>query len=270
MSLFAAALLGVVEGLTEFLPVSSTAHLVLASEVLRLPQNDFLGSFIIAIQLGAIGAIVLLYWRTIFLDVAVMKRLIVAFVPTAIVGFVLYKLFKSYFIENLPLIGGALLVGGIILVMFEKWARPPAAPRSELGAATGEAAAPISSMSYRTAFLIGCAQSLAIVPGVSRAGATILGGLVLGVGRKEIVEFSFLLAIPTMLAATSYDLLKSGASFATGDWEVLAVGFTVSFIAAYASVRWLLRFVQTHTFTGFGWYRIVLGCGVLAIIAYAA
>lgn len=247
-----AVLLGIVEGLTEFLPISSTAHLVLASHALGIPESAFLGSFIIAIQLGAIGAVVLLYWRTLFLDFEAAKRILVAFVPTAIVGFLLHQLLKEYLLENLTLIAWALLLGGIVLILFEKWhaARPP------------QAAAP-SGLSYGKAFLIGCAQSLAIVPGVSRAGATILGGLALGVSRKEIVEFSFLLAIPTMLAATGYDLLKTGAAFTADDWELLAIGFAVSFVAAYAGVRWLIRFIETHSFTGFGWYRIALGGALL-------
>lgn len=257
MSFLDALILGIVEGFTEFLPISSTAHLVITSQLLRIPESDFLSSFIIAIQLGAIASVVLLYWRTLIFDLETVKRVAIAFIPTGIIGFFLYKLLKEFLIENLTLIALALLVGGVVLVVFERWhsVRPP------------QAAAPSDAMSYTSAFLIGCAQSLAIIPGVSRAGATILGGLMLGVSREKIVEFSFLLAIPTMLAATGYDLVKSGGAFAAGDWELLAVGFIVSFIAAYIGVRWLIHFVQTHSFAAFGYYRIVLGCLVLVIVA---
>ncbi|MFZ2886548.1 MAG: undecaprenyl-diphosphatase UppP [Minisyncoccia bacterium] len=258
MSIVEAILLGIVEGLTEFLPISSTAHLIIAADMLAIPESAFLGSFIIAIQLGAIASIVLLYWRTILWNFEAGKRVAVAFIPTAFVGLVLYKLLKEYLLESMHLIAWALLLGGIVLIVFERWyaVRPQKEAASE-------------RLSYKQAFLIGCAQSVAIVPGVSRAGATILGGLALGIGRKEIVEFSFLLAIPTMLAATGYDLLKNGASFATGEWELLAVGFSTSFIAAYIGVRWLLRYIQTHTFSGFGWYRIFAGAALLAFLWFA-
>jgi undecaprenyl-diphosphatase len=250
-----AVLLGIVEGFTEFLPISSTAHLVITSRLLAIPESDFLGSFIIVIQLGAIASVVLVYWRTILFDLETGKRVIVAFVPTALAGFLLYQLLKEYLLENLALIAWALLLGGIVLILFEKFS-----------ALVPKTAQPFT---YGRAFLIGCAQALAIVPGVSRAGATILGGLALGLSREKIVEFSFLLAIPTMLAATTYDLLKSASSFAMGDWWLLAIGFAVSFIAAYAAVRWLIRYVQTHTFALFGWYRIFAGAALLAWIYFA-
>jgi undecaprenyl-diphosphatase len=257
MTFLDAIILGIVEGLTEFLPISSTAHLILASRVLEIPSSDFLSSFIIAIQLGAIASIVLIYWKTILWDLERMKRVAVAFLPTAVIGFLLYKLLKDYLIENLMLIASALFVGGVILIVFEYFHKRETV--------TVETEGPFG---YGTAFLIGLAQSLAIIPGVSRAGATILGGLMLDVPRKEIVEFSFLLAIPTMLAATGYDLFKNGASFATGEWELLTVGFIVSFLAAYAGVRWLLRYIETHTFTGFGWYRIALAVIVFAFLIF--
>lgn len=246
MTLVDSIILGIVEGLTEFLPISSTAHLILGSQALSIPSSTFLSSFIIAIQLGAIGAVVLLFWRTLVFDLETMKRVLVAFIPTALIGFLLYKLLKEVLVENLLLIAIALLLGGIILILFERF--------HEEGT---------KEMTYTSAFLIGCIQSLAIVPGVSRAGATILGGLSLGIPRVKIVEFSFLLAIPTMLAATGYDLLKSGSSFAANEWELLAVGFIVSFIAAYACVKWLIRYVQTHSFAVFGWYRVALGSVLL-------
>lgn len=242
MTLVDSIILGIVEGLTEFLPISSTAHLIIASEFLAIPPSTFLSSFIIAIQLGAIGAIILLFWRTLVFDWETMKRVAVAFIPTAIIGFLLYKLLKEVLVENMMLVAIALLLGGVVLIIFERFHKEGT-----------------EEITYKNAFLIGCIQSLAIVPGVSRAGATILGGLSLGIPREKIVEFSFLLAVPTMLAATGYDLLKSGSAFATSEWELLAIGFVVSFIAAYACVKWLIGYVQTHSFAIFGWYRIVLG-----------
>ncbi|OGG59826.1 undecaprenyl-diphosphatase UppP [Candidatus Kaiserbacteria bacterium RIFCSPHIGHO2_01_FULL_56_24] len=255
MTIFDSIILGLVEGFTEFLPISSTGHLVIVSQLLRIPESAFLSSFIIAIQLGAIASVVLLYWKTLVFDFAVLKRVIVAFLPTAVIGFLLYKILKSYLIENLALIAWMLLIGGIVLILFERWH-------------TGRVreGKPLSEMPYSTAFFIGCIQALAIVPGVSRAGATIVGGMLLGIGRKEIVEFSFLLAIPTMLAATGYDLLKSGSAFATAEWDLIIVGFIVSFIAAYAGVRFLIRFIETHSFTSFGAYRILVGAAVLAFL----
>ncbi|MEK7509374.1 MAG: undecaprenyl-diphosphate phosphatase [Patescibacteria group bacterium] len=262
MTTLEAVILGIVEGFTEFLPISSTAHLVITSEILRIPESAFLGSFIIAIQLGAIASVVVLYWKTIVLDSETMKRVFVAFVPTAVIGFLLYQFVKGFLLENLFVIAWALLLGGMVLILFEWWQKGISAR-----ALPAQAGTPLSTMPYSKAFLVGVAQALAIIPGVSRAGATILGGLALGLGRADIVVFSFLLAIPTMLAATGYDLYKTGSSFATNEWHLLALGFIVSFIAAYAGVRFLVSFVQTHSFSGFGWYRIVLGVAVLIYLA---
>ena len=248
-------ILGIVEGFTEFLPISSTAHLIITSALLEIPSSAFLSSFIIAIQLGAIASVVAVYWRTIVFDRETMQRVAVAFIPTAIIGFVLYKTLKSYLIDNMLLIACALLVGGVILVVYEYM------EKRESTAVISDSPIP-----YGTAFIIGCAQALAIIPGVSRAGATILSGLMLGISRAQIVEFSFLLAIPTMITATAYDLYKSGSSFAAGEWELLGVGFIVSAIAAYAAVRFLIKYISNHTFEAFGWYRIALGIVILAYL----
>jgi undecaprenyl-diphosphatase len=255
MTFIDALILGIVEGFTEFLPISSTAHLVLTSHVLAIPESNFLSSFIIAIQLGAIASVIVIYWKTLVWDFETMKRVVVAFIPTALIGFLLYSLLKSYLIENLTVIASALFVGGVVLVVFEYF------HKRETTSIVVE-----GPISYATSFWIGCAQALAIIPGVSRAGATVIMGLMLGVSRERIVEFSFLLAIPTMLAATGYDLLKEGASFASSEWQLLAVGFIVSFLAAYAGVRFLMKYIQSHSFAAFGVYRIILGLIVLAMI----
>lgn len=246
MTILDSILLGIVEGATEFLPVSSTGHLILTSSLLGIAQTDFTKTFEIAIQLGAILAVVVLYWRAIF-DFELIKKLLVAFLPTAVIGFALYPLVKTYLLGNVLVVIASLFVGGVIFILFERWygAKEDAAPSD----------APIS---YRQAFLVGLFQSIAIIPGVSRSGATILGGLALGIARPAIVEFSFLLAVPTMAAATGLDLLKTGMTFTAHEWLLLAVGFIVSFAVAIPAIRWLLAYVRKHSFTSFGVYRIVV------------
>jgi undecaprenyl-diphosphatase len=245
MTLLDAIILGIVEGTTEFLPVSSTGHLILASKLLGLSQTDFQKSFEIAIQLGAIASVVILYWRR-FLEPAVLIKVLVAFIPTGLIGFALYRVIKTYLFESDAVVLWALGLGGVALIIFELLHREKE-----------DAVDDVASISYSTALLIGVFQSLSIIPGVSRAGATIVGGLILGLTRTAIVQFSFLLAVPTMLAATGYDLLKNASSFAPEQFGVLAAGFISSFVVALLSIKFLLAFVRTHTFIPFGIYRIV-------------
>jgi len=190
--------LGLIEGITEFLPISSTAHLILTTNLLNITQTAFVKSFEITIQLGAILAVILLYWKKFFIEKEQLKRVIVAFIPTAVIGLTLYHFFKGFLMDNLLIIILALIIGGIILILFEKNYKE----KKVIG--------DISKISYKHSFIIGLFQSIAIIPGVSSAGATIVGGLWLGLKRKTIIEFSFLLAVPTILAATGYDLLRSG------------------------------------------------------------
>ncbi len=246
MDILSAAILGLVEGITEFLPVSSTGHLVLVSELLGIPMSEFLKSFEICIQLGAILAVVTLYWRS-FLSLPILKRLAAGFIPTAIIGYLLYGLIKGVFLESPLIVVIALAVGGVILILLEYFHQ-----ENEGGPDTTEA------ISYRQAFCVGLFQAIAVIPGVSRSGATIMGGLLLGIRRTAIVEFSFLLAVPTMLAATSLDLFKNYRSFASADVTALLVGFSVSFIVALFAIRFLLGYVRKHTFVPFGIYRIVI------------
>ena len=246
MNYLFAVVLGVVQGITEFLPISSTGHLILTSNLLYLPATEFWKSFEIAIQLGSILAVVALYAKKYITNVPVIKKIIVAFLPTAILGLVFYKLNKKFLLGNATVVLWALLLGGVALIIFELLYK-------EKLAATEE----ISAISYKQCLLIGLCQSVAMVPGVSRSAATVVGGLALGLKRKTIVEFSFLLAVPTMLAATGLDLLKSAGSFQAGDFGVLAVGFVVSFIVALFSIKFLLNFIKKHTFLPFGIYRVV-------------
>jgi undecaprenyl-diphosphatase len=238
--------LGIIEGITEFLPISSTGHLILASKIFHLPETEFLKSFEIIIQTGAILSVIVLYWRRFLLERAVLLRVAVAFLPTGILGLLLYKYIKIW-LGSENVVVWSLLLGGIALIAFERW-----------HSQEREIHTNIAELSYKQVFLVGCFQSLAMIPGVSRSGATILGGLWLGFERTMIVEFSFLLAVPTMLAATGLDVLKNYHSFVGANLGILATGFLVSFVVAWLSIQWLLKFVKTHTFTGFGMYRILV------------
>lgn len=251
MTFFDAIVLGVAEGITEFLPISSTGHLILTSKLLGLPSSEFLTSFEIAIQLGAILAVVFLYWRKLLVDRGLVARVLAAFVPTAIIGLALYSFTKTYLLTNTKVVLISLFVGGIVLILFEYWYGKKAAVDVRVEHADGS---PI--ITYKQAVIVGIVQSLAIIPGVSRAAATVVGGLALGLPRKTIVEFSFLLAIPTMAAATGLDLVKTGINFSQQEWLFLASGFVTAAVVALIVIKWLLRFITNHDFTIFGWYRI--------------
>jgi undecaprenyl-diphosphatase len=245
MDILNSVILGIVEGITEFLPISSTAHLILTAEFLKLPQTDYLKSFEIAIQLGAILSVVVLYWKSL-LDLEILKRLAVAFMPTGIIGLLMYPVIKQYlFSTNIVL--WTLLIGGIVMIMFERYYN-----KKE------EIVQDISEISFKQCLTIGLFQSVAIVPGVSRAAATIIGGRILGLSKKTIVEFSFLLAIPTMVGATGMDLIKNYNHFSGDQFIFLAIGFITSFGVAIFSIKLLLGYIRKHDFQAFGVYRITL------------
>jgi len=247
MSLLDVIILGLVEGITEFLPVSSTGHLILTSHLLGIPQDTFTKTFEVAIQSGAILAVAIIYMERLLKDVETWKRIITAFIPTAILGFLLYKAIKSLFS---PLIVSAMLIlWGIIFIVVEKFFYDESRVKVR----------DVDEVSYTQAFIIGLFQSLAMIPGTSRSGSTIIGGMLLGLSRKTATEFTFLLAVPTMFAATGYDLLKNMHAFASQNWLHLVVGFVVSFVFAYLSVRWLLNYVSSNSFIPFGIYRIIVG-----------
>ncbi len=246
MTFLDAIILGIVEGLSEFLPISSTGHLILAAKLLGLEQSGFLPSFEVVIQLGAILAIIALYWRKLFLDRAIMSRIAVALLPAVVIGGVFYSSIKKLFDSEMTVVS-ALFLGGILIILFELFHKEKPDAEDDL-----------STLPYRTAFLVGAFQALSVVPGVSRAGATILGGLALGMKRRATVEFSFLLAVPTMIAATAIDLTKNGANFASSEWGLLSVGFIVAFFVAILAVKFFLRFVESHTFIAFGVYRMIV------------
>ena len=255
MDVFQAIILSIVEGLTEFIPVSSTGHLVLATDVLNIAQTDFVKSFEIAIQLGAILAIVGLYWKKLLFDRKVFLRLAIAFLPTAILGFALYKFIKHVLLGNTAITLAALFFGGIVLIAIERMYKEQEHHTESIG-----------ELSMRKAFLVGLAQSVSMIPGVSRSGATIIGGMLFGMKRKAAVEFSFLLAVPTMVAATGFDLFKANLSFSGGELGILAVGFLGAFITALLAVKYFVRYISNHNFVAFGIYRIALAMLFLLFI----
>jgi undecaprenyl-diphosphatase len=247
MDIVQAIILSIVEGITEFLPVSSTGHMILASYIMKIHDNAFVKTFEIAIQLGAILAIVMLYYKRFIQDINIYLKLGVAFIPTAIVGLLAYKAIKTYLFNPLG-VSLALIVGGVILILIDKRVVARESHYAEL-----------EDISYKNAFFIGLAQCVSMIPGVSRAAATIIGGVFNGLNKKQATEFSFLLAVPTMCAATGYDLLKTDATFSSHGLMLLAIGFVGAFISAWLAVKVFIRFAENHGFKAFGYYRIVIG-----------
>jgi len=237
--------LSIVEGATEFLPISSTGHLVLASKVLNIPQTNFIKSFEIFIQLGAILAVVFLYWQKLIYNFKLWKNILIAFIPTAIVGLAFYEIIKNYFIGNLQITLLALFLGGLILIFVDKLLKEKDFDSLE-------------KLTVKQSLLIGLAQSVSVIPGVSRAAATIIGGQFAGLSKKAALEFSFLLAIPTMFAATGLDVIKSNFNFSLTEWSYLFIGFIGSFITALFVIKWFIKFVEKNNFFIFGVYRIIL------------
>jgi undecaprenyl-diphosphatase len=263
--LLKAAILGLVEGATEFIPVSSTGHLIVVSDWLGL-MDERAKTFDIFIQLGAILAIVWLYRVRLGRTVLAARHdprsrrfigsLLIAFLPAALVGFVAHDWIKAR-LFNPTVVAVALVVGGVLILLLERWSPAPKVQD-------------VSDVPPRTAFGIGLAQVLSLIPGTSRSGATIMGGYALGLSRVAATEFSFFLAIPVMLAATMYDLLKSWSALAPADAPVFAVGFLVSFLTAVIVVRAFLAYVSGHSFSAFAWYRILFGAALLMTRIWAA
>ena len=254
-----AIILGIVEGLTEFLPVSSTGHLILATELLGYNAQKW-AVFNIAIQPGAILAIVVIYWRT-FMDVlrglfsleagaiAFVRNLLVAFIPAVILGLTFGDLIELM-LENAVIVAWSLIIGGIAILIVEKYARP-----KESGG--------VAAVSLKTSVIIGLIQCLAMIPGVSRSGATILGAMAMGVDRKTAAEFSFFLALPTLTGATILQLFKHRSEVTADSLSLIAIGFTVSFIVALVVIKLFLNVVTRFGFGPFAWYRIVAGGAAL-------
>ncbi len=247
MTLLDTILTAIVEGVTEFLPVSSTGHMILLSYLLGNEEDEFTKTFEIFIQLGAILAIVFLYARRFLFNFQVYLKLFVAFLPSAVFGFILYEIIKTY-LFNHWVVAVSLIVGGVILIWLDRRMQPVEQTADEL-----------SNISYKKVLYIGLFQCLSMVPGVSRAAATIIGGMANGLSKKSAAEFSFLLAVPTMAAASGYDLFKFEGTITGEQWQLLAIGFVVAFVTAYIAVEWFVNILSRHGFTGFGYYRIVVG-----------
>lgn len=258
MQIFQTIILSLVEGVTEFLPISSTGHLILASKLMGITQTEFVKSFEIAIQLGAILAVIALYCQKLWLNKGLWLKIATAFAPTGVIGFLTYKLIKGTFFDSPMLVVTSLFVGGFVILFGEK----PLEVRGQKNKFNN-----LESLTYKQAFTIGVLQSISVVPGVSRALATIFGGLLVGLNKQSATLFSFYLAIPTMLAATGYDLIKSQLYFTPSDYQLLLIGFLGAFITALIAIKWLLGYVQKHSFRGFAIYRLLLAVifGILLI-----
>jgi len=258
-----AVILGIIEGLTEFIPVSSTGHLLLAKEALGLP-GGFWDTFSVLIQLGAILAVVALYFRRLWQTAMYMPAhararhffisVAVAFLPAALVGVLLHDLIKEILFESPRLICGSLIAGGVVLLLIDRFAPPPKHTD-------------VMDLPWRTALCVGLFQCLAIIPGVSRSGATIVGSMLMGVEKRVAAEFSFFLAIPTMAGAFAVDAWQSRDQLNLLNAEVVAVGFVTSFVVALVVVRGMLAFVTRRGYAPFGWWRIIVGAAGLALLA---
>jgi undecaprenyl-diphosphatase len=254
-----AAVMGVVEGLTEFLPISSTGHLILAGALLGF-DDDKAKVFDIAIQTGAIFAVILVYWGKIFATVKALPyqaeaqrfvlNVFIAFFPAVILGLLFGKFIKEN-LFNPWVVATTFIVGGFIILWAER--RPPSTIRIRA----------VEDMRGRDALMVGIVQCLAMIPGTSRSGATIIGGMLLGLSRKAATDFSFFLAIPTLIGAGAYSLYKERALLSVEDVPMFATGLVVSFISAWICVRWLLKYIASHSFEIFAWYRIAFGLVVL-------
>ncbi len=258
--LLKAAIMGVVEGLTEFLPISSTGHLILAGALLGM-DDDKAKVFDIAIQTGAIFAVILVYWQKIRETLLALPsqpqaqrfalNVFIGFLPAVVLGLLFGKAIKAHLFTPL-VVASTFILGGFVILWAER--RAPAVARVNS----------VDDMQPLDALKVGLAQCLAMVPGTSRSGATIIGGMLLGLSRKAATDYSFFLAMPTLIGAGVYSLYKERALLSVNDLPVFAVGLVFSFLSAWVCVRWLLRYISSHSFEPFAWYRIAFGCVVLA------
>ena len=254
MTLFQSFILGIVEGLTEFLPISSTGHLILVQKILSLTESDVLMTFDIAIQLGAILAVVILYFSELW-NMAMIKKLIIGFIPTGIIGVLVFKHIKALLGSPLIVVV-SLFVGGAIIIFADRWYKKAT---QEIGVT--------SHIGYKQAFLLGLYQTLAIIPGISRSGAMIVGGMYMRIEKKALTEFTFLLAVPTMCAATFYSIYKHPESVThLSNSLPLLVGFITSFVVALIVIKMFITYIRTRSFAIFGYYRIIIALLALFIL----
>lgn len=253
MDIFQAVIIGIIEGFTEFLPISSTGHMIVASEFLGVSQDNLTKAYEVIIQFAAILAVMLVYREKLTLKkIDLWSKLMVAFFPLAIVGFIFKDVIKELFTVNTVAV--MFIVGGVIFLVVEKFYKEKESHTNE-----------VENVSYKQALVVGFAQIFSLIPGTSRAGATIIGGMLIKMNRKTSAEFSFLLAIPVMGAVTAYDLLKHYSEFADANWPAFIIGFIVAFIVAYITIKLFLVFLQRFTFVAFGIYRILFGIILLLV-----
>jgi undecaprenyl-diphosphatase len=270
--LLKAAVMGVVEGLTEFLPISSTGHLILAGALLGM-DDDKAKVFDIAIQTGAIFAVIIVYWQKIASTVLALPtqhearrfalNVLIAFLPAVVLGLLFGKFIKAHLFTP-TVVASTFIIGGFIILWVEGWGRRNTEAAQEVHPNDNARIVNVESMSPLDALKVGLVQCLAMIPGTSRSGATIIGGMLLGLSRKAATDFSFYLAIPTLMGAGAYSLYKERELLSMADVPVFAVGLVFSFLSAWICVRWLLRYIASHSFIPFAWYRIVFGIVVLA------
>lgn len=251
MSLFEAIVIAIVEGLTEFLPVSSTGHMIITQELLGMEINDFVKAFTVNIQFGAILAVVVLYWKRFFQSLEFYYKLFVAFIPAAVIGFLASDFIDSL-LENVAVVAVMLVLGGVILVFVDKWFNDPKQDQT---------------INYPTALKIGFFQVLAMIPGVSRSAATIIGGMTQRLDRKTAAEFSFFLAVPTMFAAAGYKLVQNYQAVSTDDLGILLIGNVMAFLVAIVAIKTFINLLTRYGFKYFGYYRIVVGLAILVMLA---
>jgi len=254
LDIFQAIIIGIIEGFTEFLPISSTGHMIVASKFLGIEESALMKAYEVIIQFAAILAVMLIYREKItFKKIDLWMKLLLAFLPLAIVGFIFKDVIKSLF--NVQTVAWMFIIGGIIFLIVEYFYEEKEYHVKE-----------VEKVSYKQAWWVGFAQIFSLVPGTSRAGATIVGGLLTGMDRKTSSDFSFLLAIPVMGAVSGYDMLKHYQDFANANWGAFVVGFVVAFVVAYITVKLFLVFIQKFSFVPFGIYRIIFGVILLMVI----
>lgn len=254
MNLFQAIIIAIVEGLTEFLPVSSTGHMIITTSIMGISSDEFTKLFTIAIQFGTILSVLFLYWKRFFQSINFYLKLFVGFVPSAIFGLLLSDFIDSL-LENVIVVAVMLLLGGIVFLLIDQWMKKSEEREEE-------------DMSFGKVLKIGFFQCIAMIPGVSRSAATIIGGITQGLSKKQAAEFSFFLAVPTMFAATCkkmYDYYEQGISFSSNEWTLLAVGNVVGFIVAIIAIKSFIGYITKNGFKIFGWYRIIVGAIILIL-----
>lgn len=256
MDLIQTIVIAIVEGLTEFLPISSTGHMIITQQLLGVESTDFVKAFTVIIQFGAILSVLVLYWKRFFQSLDFYIKLLIAFIPAAVFG-LLFNDHIDALLENVYVVAVMLVIGGVIMLFVDKWFNVEPGKEKDLN--------------YRSAFVIGLFQCIAMIPGVSRSMATIVGGMSRKLSRKDAAEFSFFLAVPTMAAATGYKVLKlfmadNGSEILMDNITTLIIGNVVAFIVAMLAIKFFIGYVTKYGFKLFGWYRIVIGLAILAFL----